>query len=157
MKNLFIFAGLIVFVGLSIYSSKVLQSKDPDIISTKGIHWHPELEIFVDGVKYEIPEDLGIGVEYASSSTYNPSMGMTQVHTHDDLPLIHFEFSGIVRKSDTRLGEFFAIWGKDFMSFGDEVVMTVNGVETQEYGNYEMKDGDKIVLRYTTNKPKVVQ
>ena len=33
-------------------------------------------------------------------------------------------------------------------SFGVLSSMTINGIENSELGNYQMKDGDKIVLRY---------
>lgn len=40
------------------------------------------------------------------------------VHTHDDLLVIHLEFSGIVREKDVMLGEFFKSWRKDMRGFG---------------------------------------
>tara|TARA_B100000745_G_scaffold126015_1_gene82109 strand:- start:3700 stop:3861 length:162 start_codon:yes stop_codon:yes gene_type:complete len=49
---------------------------------------------------------------------------------------------------NTKLKNFFVIWGKDMMSFGENVTMTVNGKENMELGEYEMKDGDIIELRY---------
>lgn len=116
-----------------------MRGNDPDIIATKGIHWHPTLEIYVDEELIEIPENIGL------LGGHNP------VHTHDDLPIIHLEFSGIVREDDIKLVRFFDVWGKDFMEFGDDVVMMVNGVENTEYTEYIMQHEDKIELRYTTN------
>ena len=34
------------------------------------------------------------------------------------------------------------------MEFGSKVIMTVNGEENFEFENYQMRDGDKIELRY---------
>jgi len=96
----------------------------------------PELEIYVNGDKIEIPQNVGLG------GIHNP------VHTHDDLPLIHLEFDGLVREDNVKLGNFFRVWGKDFMEFGSKVIMTVNGEENFEFENYQMRDGDKIELRY---------
>ncbi|KKQ82746.1 MAG: hypothetical protein UT07_C0020G0005 [Parcubacteria group bacterium GW2011_GWB1_38_8] len=139
MKNFF-FAFVIVIVLLigAVWWSKSLSStsNDPTVISHNGIHWHPELEIYVNGDKIEIPQNVGLG------GIHNP------VHTHDDLPLIHLEFDGLVREDNVKLGNFFRVWGKDFMEFGSKVIMTVNGEENFEFENYQMRDGDKIELRY---------
>lgn len=125
----------LLLVGGS-WLSKTLSSKDPDVISKKGIHWHPELEIYVKGEKFEIPQNVGLG------AVHQP------MHTHDDLPLIHLEFSGLVKNDDTKLGNFFRVWNKDFNEFGQTVTMTVNGEPNTELENYPMKDKDKIILRY---------
>ncbi len=110
---------------------------DENVISKSGLHWHSELEIYVKGEKIEIPANIGLG------ATHNP------IHTHDeDAPqgVVHMEFGGLVHKEDTKFGQFFKVWNKEIESFGANVNMTVNGVENIEYGNYEMKDGDKIKL-----------
>ncbi|MDP1625302.1 MAG: hypothetical protein Q8L64_06100 [bacterium] len=112
-------------------------SKDPNVITKKGIHWHPELEIYVKGEKIEIPQGIGL-----SGTVHNP------LHTHEDLPIIHLEYGGKVTKDDTKVTNFFRVWGKSFGEFGNNVTMSVNGVENMELENYQMKDKDKVVLRY---------
>ena len=107
-----------------------------EILARSGLHWHPELTIFVKGAKQEIPANLGIG------AVHNP------MHTHDSSGVIHLEFQGVVRKDNLKIGRFFEVWGKDFMELGATVKMTVNGEENTELQNYIMKDGDKIELRY---------
>ena len=107
-----------------------------EILSQNGLHWHPELTIFVEGEKREISANIGIG------AMHNP------MHTHDSSGVIHLEFPGVVRKDDLKFSHFFEVWGKDFMEFGSSVKMTVNGEENVELQNYNMKDGDKIELRY---------
>ena len=151
MKNVLIIFGIVaVLLGGSLWWSKNLQDKDLNIIARNGLHWHPILEIYVKGEKQIIPPDLGIGTQYASTPTYDPSMRMTAIHTHDDADdgIIHLEFSSTVRKEDVKLSNFFNIWGKDINSFGSNVSMMVNGEPNAELGDYEMKDGDKIELRY---------
>lgn len=150
MKNLLVILGIIVLLAGGVWWSKSLQKNDPDIIARNGIHWHPILEIYIDGIKQELPANIGIGAQYASAETFDAQMGMTAVHTHDDADdgVIHFEFPGIVRRQDTTLGQFFEIWGKDINSLGLNLRMTVNGQENTEYGAYSMRDGDKIVLTY---------
>ncbi len=135
-----IIAILVLAIGL-IWWAKANQTKqvasgDSNILSMRGIHTHPELEIFVKGEQIEIPQNVGIG------AVHQP------MHTHDDAPIIHLEYPARVTREDTRLGKFFAVWGKDFREFGQNVTMTVNGEPNTEYENYEMKDGDKIELHY---------
>lgn len=141
MKIFFIsIAALVVVVGAALFllptSSGPVTSSDPDAVALTGLHWHPQLEIFVKGEKLEIPQSIGLG------AVHQP------MHTHDDLPIIHLEFGGMVKKDDLVLGQFFKNWGKDIRSFGANMRMTVNGEENTEYENYVMKDADKIELRY---------
>src|SRR3989338_6760844 len=137
MKIFFIAISVVVvlaLVGIFVLPSPsgTVSSKDPNIIATKGLHWHPTLEIYVRGEKLEIPQNIGI------RGVHEP------VHTHDDLQILHLEFSGIVRVEDIMLGKFFENWGTDILSFGKSMRMTVNGVENTEYERYIMKDKDKI-------------
>ena len=137
MKNFVIIGAVVILVLVgATFWSKSLSSKDPSIIARSGIHWHPELEIFVNEEKIEIPENVGL------IGAHSP------IHTHEDLPIIHLEFDGLVREDDIKLGNFFKIWEKEFMSFGPSVKMVVNGQENTELENYIMRDGDKVVLYY---------
>ena len=140
MKKIFIIISIII-LALVVWAvlSKSSVSKNPDTLATNGLHWHSTLAIYVKGEKVEIPANIGL------AGVHNP------IHTHDEdsaQGVIHMEFSGLVRKSDTRLNQFFKVWDKDIGSFGQNMKMTVNGIENVEFGNYEMKDGDKIELRY---------
>ena len=67
-----------------------------EVISEAGVHWHPTLELVVKGQKTAIPKNIGLG------------RGEMKVHTHADLPLIHYEYSnGPVTKDMAKLGIFF--------------------------------------------------
>jgi len=151
MKNTFIIgsiAATLLLVG-GVWWLNSLQESDPNTISTRGVHWHPQIEIYKKGEKQDIPANIGVGMQYASMPTFDQSMRMTAMHTHEPDGTIHLEFSGRVMREDTTLGNFFVIWGKDMMGeFGTLTKMMVNGEETTEFGAYEMKDGDKIELRY---------
>lgn len=132
---------LLLAVGL-IWWAKANQtttpmSADGEVLSLKGMHTHPQLEIYVKGEKITIPQNIGL-----SGAVHQP------MHTHDDVPIVHLEFPAKVTEDDTRLGRFFAVWGKDFREFGQTVTMTVNGESNTELENYQMKDGDKIELHY---------
>lgn len=130
--------GVVVVGGLVWFVASRPTTPESEIVSRSGMHWHPELTIYVKGVKQEIPANIGIG------AVHQP------IHTHDDSDqgVVHMEFSGLARKQDTTLGQFFKNWDKDFYSFGATVKMTVNGKENTEYENYLMGDKDKIELWY---------
>ncbi len=137
MKKPFIIG--VVILALLVFGSwwsRTAPTNDPNVISTKGIHWHPTLEIYVNGKMQTLPQNLGI------VGVHGP------LHTHEDLPNIHLEFDGRVTRDNVKLQRFFDVWDKDFYELGETVVMTVNGEVSTEFGEYEMKDGDKIVLRY---------
>ncbi|MBM3261316.1 hypothetical protein FJY93_02755 [Candidatus Kaiserbacteria bacterium] len=128
--------GIVAVIAALFAWSAFLQPSDPDVIARRGLHSHPQLAIYVKGEKVEIPQNIGLG------AVHQP------MHTHEDLPLIHLEFQGVVRKGDIMLGQFFKIWGKDMRQFGSNMRMTVNGKENTEYENYIMRDNDKIELQY---------
>lgn len=121
---------------------------ESEIVSKNGLHWHPKLSILIYGQKQELTEAIGLG------AVHQP------LHTHaEDYKdgVVHMEMQGVVTKDDTRLGNFFKIWGKVFSSTqifdktnGDKgtVKMTVNGQENLEFENYQMKDGDIIEIRF---------
>lgn len=136
MRNTFLVVGAaaVLLVGGSLWTREA-QAR-PGIVSTNGLHWHPQLEIYVRGEKIEIPQNIGLG------AVHRP------VHTHEDPPIIHLEFGNIVREEDIMLGEFFESWGRDMRSFGENMRMTVNGVDNTEYERYLMRDKDIITLHY---------
>lgn len=140
MKIFIIIASVVgIIFAVFILNSPDSELKNSDVLSTKGLHWHSNLEIFVKGEKIEIPENIGL------VGRHNP------IHTHtgdSDQGVIHMEFDGLVRREDIKLGIFFNNWNKDIRSFGQDLKMTVNGVENFELENYEIKDDDKIKLQY---------
>lgn len=141
---------ILILVGSGIgmlgwYIAKQPKTPPSEIISRNGIHWHPELSIDIKGAKQEISANIGIGVNHQL------------VHTHDTSGVIHLEMQGLVRKKDTQLGRFFGIWGRQFNSNcifdtcngpGGTVKLFVNGNENIEFENYQMKDKDKIEIKY---------
>ncbi len=85
-------------------------------------------------------------------------MNMTDFHTHDTSGEIHWEvMQGPVTKDHVALKAFFEVWGKPFNSNqimdakngpDGTVKMTVNGQPNNEFENYQVKDKDKIEVRY---------
>lgn len=129
-----------------------------EVISKTGIHWHPQLTIYIKGQKQEIPVNIGIGKQYANSKWYDPMMSMTDFHTHDNSGTLHWEvMEGPVTKDHVTLKAFFEVWGKTFNAnqildakngAGGTVKMSVNGQPNTEFENYQVKDKDKIEIRY---------
>lgn len=141
-------------------STKNLQGKkletSGDLISTEGIHWHPELTITIKGEKQVIPSDIGMGMQFAGYPQYDPMMMMTNMHTHDDSGQLHWEaMNGPVKKGDVKLSQFFAIWGKKFTNScifdycngpQGRLIFKVNGQDNQDFDNYLVKDKDRIEI-----------
>lgn len=141
---------LVILVGGVFFLSKSNRSSVPSdqILASNGLHWHPKLTIIIKGKKEEFPANLGLGTVHQ------------KIHTHDTDAkdgVVHVEAQGVVTKEDTKLGNFFRVWGKEFNSTtildkksGPEgtVKMTVNGKENTEFENYLMKDGDNIEVSY---------
>lgn len=142
-----IIVSLVFIVGAYLLLSKTSKPSVPkeQILAENGLHWHPTLTITIKGEKQEIQKDIGIG------AIHQP------IHTHDASGVIHLEIQGLVKKDDTKLGNFFKNWGKKFSSTqifdkvnGPEgkIRMLVNGKENKDFENYLMKDGDKIEIHY---------
>lgn len=106
-------------------------------------HIHPELSIVINGEKQIIPTDVGI-----------VNGCMNALHAHDDKGILHVEAPV---KKDFTLGDFFAVWKKDFskdkildavVSENLEIVVTVNGQKVDTYENTILYDKDKILIEY---------
>ena len=149
MKKIIIIVVIVVAtLGLGVIlfmQSENSQPQQGDVISKNGMHWHAKLAMFVKGQQQPVPKDIGIGVKHEP------------FHTHDDTGELHLEFQGLVTKKDTELNKFFGNWNKTFNSNcvfeycnGSEgtVKFMVNGQENKEFENYQVKDGDKIEIRY---------
>ncbi|MDA2922846.1 hypothetical protein MYX07_06310 [Patescibacteria group bacterium AH-259-L07] len=109
-----------------------------------GMHIHPNLSIFINGEKQDIPANTGI----VSAACFRP------IHTHDASGELHIEFK-IVK--DFTLREFFKIWDKpfnqeqifDYMVDEEHILtVTVNGALNKEYENLVLRDNDQIIIKY---------
>lgn len=131
----YIIGVLVLVLGLFALGA-FLRSSDPDVVAPHGLHWHAHLSMLAGGNPVVIPAGIGL------------APGEQPLHTHKTDGIIHMEFNGVARKSDLRLGNFFAEWGKPIGSFGRNMRMTVNGATSTAHDNYQMHDGDDIVLSY---------
>lgn len=156
-KTIYISLAIIAIVGLIIWGKAASNKKNEALINMSSrelalhmttdmatkYHIHPELTILVDGTEVPIPQNLGV-----------TATGMTSMHTHDEKGVIHIEAP---IEKDFTLGDFFAVWGKDFsrtklldktVNENTEIVMTVNGQKVDTYENTILRDKDKIVISY---------
>lgn len=125
--------------------NNVAGSENDPIISHTGIHFHPKIDIYIKGQLQTIPADVGLRpIEHP-------------IHTHDADNIIHLEFSGLTTLNNTRLQEFFKIWGKQFNSNcifdycngpSGTLRMLVNGQPNNDFEKYPMKDEDQIEIHY---------
>ena len=144
-KNTLLILGVVVVIGGLLLWSQLAQKSDDSVLAQNGLHWHPTLTIYQDGVAQALPANIGLGAVHAP------------MHTHDEDVadgVVHLEFSGVVHKDETRLGVFFTSWGKDLpTAFGTLESMKVNGVKNTEYADYHLKEGDKVELYYRSEDP----
>lgn len=135
------FATFVILIGgVFFLSNNEKKAAQGTVISQTGVHWHPKLSIYINGKKQDIPAGIGLGAAEMS------------MHTHDTDGVIHMELAGPVTANETKIGNFFNIWGKDFSSTKildkeGKVSMIVNGRQNKEFENYEMQNGDDIVIR----------
>ena len=109
-------------------------------------HYHPRLEIVIDGEPVQVPANIGV----------DPATGaMSALHTHETDGTIHVE-------ADTdgevfTLGQLFTEWGVKLTSrqiggvtakAGEKVTLTSNGTPvTGDPGDLRLEPDQKIVLR----------
>lgn len=122
-------------------SRKCLESH-----SNLSQHFHPYLRIYVDGQQVPIEENAGIGTAVCE--------GMHVVHTHDSSGKLHVETH---EPAEVELGVFFQIWDVYFSEDGvmdkrvndtHELVMTVDGIVVDTYGEHILSDAQQIVIEY---------
>ena len=144
LLSIFLFVIMFTFMRFS------NQSKEENIFEVNlrehknlALHIHPFLEIEILGQKYTIPADIGIS-----------SKGMRVIHTHDSTGKLHIESP---YPYQFYLKDFFTIWGKNLNSScifgycegnGHELVFYVNGIESEQKENIQLKDGEIIKIVY---------
>lgn len=144
-----VLATFVILVGGVLLLSRGEKSvPEGEVVSRNDLHWHPRLTVSIKGEKQEFTDSIGLG------AVHQP------MHTHSEDykdGVVHMEMQGVVTKDETKLGNFFRIWGKQFNSAtlfdktngpDGTVKMLVNGKENNEFENYLMKDSDNIEIKY---------
>ena len=108
-------------------------------------HIHPYLTLSINGTSFGAPTDLGIDTEVCPGA-------MHVVHTHDNTSKLHIETHDLM---DVTVDVFFRIWGMPFDSTRldryhvnetHELVMEVDGVVSDEWGDHVFRDGEQIEI-----------
>jgi hypothetical protein len=116
----------------------------------RGVHWHPNLSITLNGSPYTVPANIGIDPSlWKDHSLDQYGSGAAALHTHDTSGTIHVEVNTSHR--DFTLHEFLAIWGQpsDGSSVGGHPVtfLSVDGVQqASPTADVVLKDGQKIAM-----------
>jgi hypothetical protein len=116
----------------------------------RGVHWHPNLSITMNGSPYTVPAQIGIDSSlWKDHSLDQYGIGMAPLHTHDTSGTIHVEVNTSHR--DFTLHEFLAIWGQpsDGSSVGGHPVtsLSVDGVQqASPTADVVLNDGQKIAM-----------
>ena len=114
-----------------------------------AVHIHPVLTIEINGSAVEIPTSVGV-----NTATCSAEENMHVTHTHDSTGKIHVELN---EQLDVPLAVLFDVWGKHFDSTGihDEriadgyvLTMTVDGVNSDDFDNHILADGQNIVISF---------
>jgi hypothetical protein len=124
-----------------------------DCVDHSGLdrHHHATLRIYIDGAEKEMPSPIGISTGVCNQ----PGAYMHIVHVHDNQPnTLHIETNEPV---DVPLGVFFDIWDVHFNETGifdyrvnetHGIRMTVDGVESTEFDELLLLDGQSIAIFY---------
>ena len=124
-------------------------------------HVHHELSIFIDGDK--VPFPLGFGTDASGNILANP-------HNHSGDERVHVHPLGVPLSEFATVGDFFDVWRTNagvagnnpdaifnsqqiLGNFADAthvIYMYVNGELNDDFDDYEMHEGDDIVIVYST-------
>lgn len=126
-----------------------------------NIHWHALLEIEIKGNQVTIPPNTGIEIGKVRDTEISGGPH-SPVHTHAADNTLHIESTCLEKKPEVlKLSYFFEMWGEKFdkncifehcNNGVYEVAMYVNGIRSNEFENYEVKDGDEIEITYRREK-----
>jgi hypothetical protein len=127
------------------------QAGVPTMMDTMNspIHFHPTVAVFVYGRQVPVPPNIGIDPR-------RDPMQMAGLHTHDSTGTIHVEGAPAAT-----LGKFFRIWGVPlsakqlgpYRTGGSKAVrMWVDGKPSGAFGELKLKDGQRIVISYGSDR-----
>jgi len=164
-----ILAGYFLFgQGNDQISSKI--KPPPDYRIPDGfIHWHSRLRIMINNEEQQIPADVGISIGKVIDTQVSGT-GISPIHTHTEGSegatseqnehgrKLHMETLSPKTKPETlTLGYFFKVWDKTFNKTcifdkcngpNGTVNMFVNDQQNYDFGEYFMRDGDRILIIY---------
>ena len=113
--------------------------------SNIGVHYHPVIEIVVNGQQVTIPANVGINHDGCS---------MRGVHTHDASGKIHVEMD---KEYNVPAESFFLVWGETFnenqildyvVDQDHEIVVTLDGERVDTYEDTVLQDQEILRIEY---------
>lgn len=142
-------------VGLLLSGLLYGQQTGDETIPRGPIHWHFQLDIFLDGEKVQIP--AGVGIDVGNVTDFDVSgIDAAPMHTHELDNIVHVEQLRPTNRTMT-VGYFFQVWNRTFTedcildkcSSGEKVVkMFVNGGPSFDFASYVPRDGDLVEIVY---------
>jgi len=139
-------AAAFVFISSRPLTADIVSTVSADDIPKDPIHWHPALEIIINGQQQVIPSNIGL------TGAHQP------VHTHDSTGVLHYEINNPTPENMPLRYFFDRVWRKQFNSTcilnycngsSGNVKMFVNGRENFDFDNYIPKDKDQIKIEYS--------
>ena len=147
---------LILFLIWHFYNADLAMKKT--IETAEKVHEHADFKVYLDGKEYNFSR-----AKYMSDETKVLSQ---LIHLHDmDGEIIHKHANGVA------LGQFFESIGMKFNNTcfildnkaqycnrnNKTLKMYVNGILNNDFGNYELKDLDKILISYGNDDEKQIR
>jgi hypothetical protein len=155
-KLIAIIGAIALIGGIGIYSALTPHALIPAVPTIDGIacnsmeqaafHIHAHLDIFINGVYFLVPSQIGI-----------PGNCFYWLHTHDESGKIHIEAP---MQRDFTLGQFFDIWNKKLgndqifnyvANANNPLNVYVNGIKVPNVTNYrdiKLNAHDEIAIIY---------
>ena len=119
------------------------------------MHIHANLSVTVNGKSLIVPNGIGINSSlwkdhsldrFGTGQNANIfgliTRAMSPLHTHDSSGTIHVEST---EYRNYTLGQFLNIWGIPLQ--GSKINLLTDGNSTENYNNYILKDGEKMILK----------
>ena len=119
------------------------------------MHIHANLSVTVNGKSLIVPNGIGINSSlwkdhsldrFGTGQNANIfgliTPAMSPLHTHDSSGTIHVEST---EYRNYTLGQFLNIWGIPLQ--GSKINLLTDGNSTENYDNYILKDGEKMILK----------
>ena len=141
------FIGAIAAVALAVSLSGTPEDASGLIAHGERVvyHWHAVVEYYVDGVKQDVPGNIGVPLDGSHPlAQYGPS-GIAPIHTHERDGVIHME-SKVQR--DYTFGDFLDLWGLDLADKTASLV--ANNQPVADMRNHVLQDQDMLRLEVTT-------
>ncbi|MDO8537907.1 MAG: hypothetical protein Q7S21_03400 [archaeon] len=159
MNKLLLLVGVLalIFGGIS-FLSMPKNTGFASLNETEGIHLHADFAVFINNqqVDFAKPEFMTDESQKLSGKTHLHDLNGKIVHVHASNVILGMFFESIGMKFDSTCIKLSN--GSQFCSKqGKSLKFFVNGIENSDFGNYEIKDLDQIVISYGSQSLEEIQ